>query len=155
MGLCPLLLQALLWSMSMRKSSPQTVAWGGTCQRCWWYSLMDVPRTTWRRVRRNCSTLVGMAEFICFVCICIRAGFHNPLYLVSSQTDPLHLIKPFIHSCRLQHLCGGSGRRRHDRVENHRQQTQRETRVCCRRLWCFRQDPRQLDHFHLWNSHFQ
>lgn len=56
---------------------------------------------------------------------------------------------------RLQCLCCRSGWRGHDRVENNRQQTQREACVCGGWLWRICQDPGQPDHIHLWNSHFQ
>lgn len=50
---------------------------------------------------------------------------------------------------RLQRVCGRSGRRGYDRAEKHRQQAQRETRVCGRRLRRFCQNPGQPDHLHL------
>lgn len=55
---------------------------------------------------------------------------------------------------RLQCVCRWSSWCGHDRAETYWQQAQRETCVCGRRLWRFRQDPGQPYHLHLWNGHF-
>ena len=88
--------QALLWSMSMRRCSPQTAAWGGTSPRCWWWSQTDAPRMTSRRAQRNCSMQVCVELFIIiFVCVL----FWVWVTYVQYHTTKIHiLVELFAHT---------------------------------------------------------
>lgn len=142
--------QEWLSNTLMRRPFLLKMEWGGMSPGWSWQSLTDALRTKWRRMLPSCSTQVTRIKHAKWSKIYYSVKGNKILdfcwFVFWLFMCPVFRLQCFCHRCC---WCGFRG------VAGDRQQTQRKTRLCCGRLWCFRHHQRKPDHLHLWNCNIK